>query len=93
MRPRQCLDLLGVAADQDRVGHHLVAVGERHAALGTDRKDRSDQVLVQAHAPGHAVHDEAEGPGRHVCPLSRHWVGASPAAFTSVALLATSALM
>ena len=53
-------DLLGVAADQDRVGHHAVAVRQRDAALLADRQDRAHEVLVVAHAPGDAVHDDAE---------------------------------
>ena len=65
VRLRERLDLLGVAPDQDRIGHHAVAVGERHAALRADRDDRADQVLVHAHAPGDAVHDDAEGAGGH----------------------------
>ena len=51
MRLGQGLDLVGVAADQDRVGHHTVAVGQRDdAALRADRADRADQVLVESHA-------------------------------------------
>ena len=42
----QALDLLGVAADQYRVGHHAVAIGEQHAALIADRDDGADQMLV-----------------------------------------------
>jgi len=56
-----------VAADQDRVGHHPVAVLERDAALRADRQNRADQMLVHAHAAGDAVHDDAE-------PLLRHFL-------------------
>ena len=63
---RERLDLLGVAADQDRVGHHPVAVGERDAALRADGADRADQVLVHPHPAGDAVHDETESSSRHV---------------------------
>ena len=59
MRLGQGLDSLGIAADEDRIGHHPVAIGEQHAALVADGHDRADQVLVQTHAPGHAVHDDA----------------------------------
>src|SRR5262249_21733557 len=55
-----------VAADENRVGHHPVAVLERDAALGADRENRADQMLVHAHAAGDAVHDDAE-------PLLRHF--------------------
>ena len=58
-------DLLGVAADQDRIGHHAVAVRQRDAALLADRQDRAHEVLVQPHASGDAVHDDAEPMRRH----------------------------
>ena len=65
VRLRQLRELGFVAADQDRVGHHRVAVLERDAALGADGDDRADQMLVHAHAAGHAVHDDAETLLRH----------------------------
>ena len=43
---------------------------QRHAALGADRHDRADQVLVHAHAAGDAVHDDAETLLRHFSSLS-----------------------
>ena len=61
----QLLDLAGVAADQDRIGHHAVAVRELHAALVADGDDRADQMLVQPHAAGDPVHDHAETFGCH----------------------------
>ncbi len=63
---RDGLDLLGVAADQHRVGHHAVAVREQDAALIADRADRTDQVLIIPHAAGDAVHDDAEALRGHV---------------------------
>ena len=54
------LHLLGIAADQDRIGHHPVAVRQRDAALLADRYDRAHEVLVEPHASGDAVHDDAE---------------------------------
>jgi hypothetical protein len=36
-------DLLGIAPDQDRVGHHAVAVRQRHAALIADGEDRAHE--------------------------------------------------
>jgi len=65
VRLGQLLDLAGVAADQDRIGHHPVAVLERDPALRADRDDRADQVLVHPHAAGDAVHDDAETKGFH----------------------------
>jgi hypothetical protein len=37
--PRQCCHLLCIAANQDRVGHHAIAIWQRHAALLSDRYD------------------------------------------------------
>ncbi len=36
-----------------------------HAAIVDDRLDRADQVLVQPHPPGDAMHDDADAPLRH----------------------------
>ncbi len=69
MRLGELLQPVGVAPDQDRIGHHPVAILQRHAALVADRADRADQVLVHAHAPGDAVHDDAEPLLRHGCSL------------------------
>ena len=69
VRLGELLQPVGVAPDQDRIGHHPVAVLQRHAALVADRADRADQVLVHAHAPGDAVHDDAEPLLRHGCSL------------------------
>ena len=60
----------GVAADQDGIGHHSVAAGEENTALVTDGANRADEVLVVAHPPGDAVHDQAETPYRHAPLLS-----------------------
>src|SRR5437763_3732043 len=60
------LDSLGIAADQDRIGHDAVAAGKPHAALLADCDDRADQMLVQSHAAGDAVHDHTEPLRRHV---------------------------
>ena len=62
-------ELVRVAADQDRVGHDPVAVRQRDAALLADRQDRADQMLVDAHAPGDAVHDDAKIAGGHAVLL------------------------
>ena len=60
------LDLVGIAADQDRIGHHAVAIRQHHAALVADRDDGADQMLVQPHAAGDTVHDHAEALRRHI---------------------------
>jgi hypothetical protein len=54
------LNLVGIAADQDRIRHHPLAVGERDPALIADGDDRPHQMLVEPHAAGDAVHDDAE---------------------------------
>ena len=64
---RQRSDLFRVAADQNGVGHYPVAIGQRHAALLADRNDRTHQVLIESHAPGDAVHHDAEPAGGHAC--------------------------
>ncbi len=69
VRVGQRLELSRAAADQERLGQDARAVGELDPALGADRQDRADQVLVRAHAPGHAVHDDADPALRHVPPL------------------------
>ena len=58
-------------------GMHAPAVGERDAALGADRADRADEVLVGAHAPGDAVHDDAEAFGFHGEVSLEAWRGAT----------------
>src|SRR5205823_7439309 len=54
-----------VAADQNRVRHEPIAARQGHAALLADGEDRSHEVLVQPHAPGDAVHDDADALGGH----------------------------
>jgi len=58
-------ELVRVAPDQDRIGHHPVTVGKQHAALLPHGNDRPQQMLVGAHAAGHAVHDDTEAPDCH----------------------------
>jgi hypothetical protein len=60
------LELVGVAAHKNRIGHHAVAVGKQHTALVADRDDRADQMLVEPHAAGDPVHDHAEALRRHI---------------------------
>src|SRR5687768_16696060 len=66
MLSRQLLELRGVATHQDGIGHDARAVLQRHAALPADLEDRADEVLVHAHAPGDAVHDDADALLLHV---------------------------
>ena len=72
-------ELALVAADQHRLRpDHLATV--RDAALRADREDRADEVLVVAHAAGHAVHGDPDPPhaaalrraGRLHCLLDAH---------------------
>ena len=58
-------DLRRIAADQNRIGHHAIAIGQLHTALIADRNDRANQMLVEAHAAGDTVHDHAEALCRH----------------------------
>src|SRR5258707_3227462 len=60
------LELVGVAADQDRVRHHAVAIRKQHAALFTNRDDRADQMLVEPHAASDPIHDHTEPLRRHI---------------------------
>ena len=50
----------GAAAHQQRPRHDGFAVAERDAALLHDGVERAAQVLVQPHASGDAVHDDAD---------------------------------
>ena len=53
-------DFRCVPADQDGVRHDRVAVLQLHTALLHDCKDRAYEMLVGAHPPGDAVHDDAK---------------------------------
>ena len=68
VKPGDLRKLLGIAADQDGIGHRAVAVRQQHAARGADRGDRADEVLVVAHPTGHAVHDKPKPLNRHNFP-------------------------
>jgi hypothetical protein len=65
VRLGQRLELGRVAADQKRFRDYPGAVGECDPAFRPERQDRADQVLVHAHPPGHAVHDDADPPLNH----------------------------
>jgi hypothetical protein len=67
---RELFELRGVAADEQRVGHEARAVLQGHAALLADLEDRADEVLVHAHAPGDAVHDDADALFTHFVATS-----------------------
>src|ERR1035438_6330491 len=76
------LQLGWIAAHQQRARHDRLAVAEDHPALLHDGVDGAAQVLVQSHAPGDAVHDDADCVLRavaHACgPLAADW-GHAPA--------------
>src|SRR5690606_29525108 len=61
----EALDLVGIAAHDDRIDHEAIAVGKGNAALIADGQDGAYQMLVIAHAPGDAVHDKSEPSLRH----------------------------
>src|SRR5262249_26313407 len=62
---RNFFDLIGIAPDQDRVGDQARAVTEQKTALVANREYGTDQVLVESHAAGHAVHNDANPSGTH----------------------------
>jgi hypothetical protein len=66
VRAASAWSFLQAAADEHRVGHDDLGVGELHAALIDDGLDRADEVLVGAHASRDAVHDDANAMGFHV---------------------------
>src|SRR5581483_6393437 len=80
MRTRKLLYLGRIAADQERIGNHARAVLERDAARSSDFQNRADQVLVHAHAPGDAVHDDAEAFFAHRVFISLIWFQSGVAA-------------
>ncbi|GGU87170.1 hypothetical protein GCM10010275_23840 [Streptomyces litmocidini] len=53
------------AADEDGLGPEGLAVAEVEAALFAQGEDRADEVLAVAHAPGDAVHGDADCPACH----------------------------
>ena len=75
-----CAELGGSVLVHGSPKQRAIAPGETHAtarsrliefladaALGADRADRADEVLVHPHPAGHAVHDESESSCRHEC--------------------------
>jgi hypothetical protein len=76
VRIRQGAQPVSASADQDRLGPDDLAVTDRDAALLADCQDRAQQMLVGAHAPSDAVHDDPEPHGRLrltlASPLIRH---------------------
>jgi len=70
------LDLVGVASDEDWIGHQAVAVGKLKAPLLADRENGAHQMLVIAHAAGDPMHDNAKRNRRHLClpPINNYLV-------------------
>jgi len=58
--PGEALELLRIAADQQRVRHQSRSVLESDAALFSYFQYGSDEVLVHSHPAGDAVHDDAD---------------------------------
>src|SRR6185295_6665508 len=63
---RERLHLRRVAPDKERIGHEPRTVLQGQPALPADLEDGADEVLVHAHAAGHAVHDDADAILAHV---------------------------
>ena len=55
----------GIAAHQDRVRNQARSIRERKTTLLPNRQNRTYQMLVQAHAPRNAVHDDPYPPIVH----------------------------
>jgi hypothetical protein len=49
-----------VASHQNGIGYGNLASRQFNAALVSDGQNRTHQVLVHAHSPGDAVHDDAD---------------------------------
>jgi hypothetical protein len=58
---RELGELLFIATDEQRLDLHAPTVGEKYATLVANREDRAHKVLPVAHAPGSAIHDDANG--------------------------------
>ena len=69
----------------DRVRHQCAAVVESHAALLADGQDRPDQVLIQPHAPGDAVHDDSHSCAR-ASRAPEEFAGVSTESYHTVSL-------
>src|SRR5215210_6251130 len=76
-------ELVGIAADQDRLDRDEVTVRKWNTARVPDRQDRTDQMLAIAHPAGHSVHDHSNCARSHAhLPPTDHW--SSENAFTGV---------
>src|SRR5205814_9393773 len=80
VRTSDLAELRLTSPDEDRIGDHRPAAGQRYATLPADRDDRPDEMLIQPHASGDAVHDDADSHGlpprrrsaTPITPLSAH---------------------
>ena len=63
VRTSDLAELRLTSPDEDRIGDHRPAAGQRYATLPADRDDRPDEMLIQPHASGDAVHDDADPHG------------------------------
>ena len=62
---RNSFELGGIAPHQQRARHDGFALAHPDPALLDDGLDGPPQVLVQPHAAGHAVHNDADAVGGH----------------------------
>ncbi len=56
---RKPLQLVCVASYKNWIGHQPGPIRQRDPTLRTNRENGSHQMLIEAHAPGHAIHDDA----------------------------------
>ncbi len=64
------LNLIAIAADDDRIDLQPVAVRQDDAALLADGENGPHQMLVVPHPAGHAMHDQPQPALGHT-PLPR----------------------
>jgi hypothetical protein len=62
---RQCMHLLLVAPDQDRVRHHHIAVCERHTASLANGDNRAREMLIGSHSSSDAIHNDTQRERSH----------------------------
>jgi hypothetical protein len=60
--------LVRIAAHENRIGHDPIAVAQQHTAFGANGGNGTGKMLVAPHAPGHAMHHDAEPSHCHHLP-------------------------
>ncbi len=59
MRGGDGFQLFFIPAYENRIGHEDAAVAQRETALCADGEYGPDQMLIESHASGDAVHDDS----------------------------------